>query len=180
MLPAVFHKKWSLFFSLIIAALCLQVCLSVKGPAVENTLIQNKKPHISLKNRLSASRLYRKGLYYFREHNYRQAISYYLQSLELEPDRPHRLRELAVAYLRFGAVEQNHRAFKLARINLVRAVELEPGFAGNYLYLGDCYLKLDDRHHALEMYRKCLEVGPRSRFAPIARQMINILDDISN
>ena len=102
---------------------------------------------------MNARELYRKGLEHLDKGEIDPAHELFSKALELEPDHPEIIGDMAVVYF-------HQRRYELAIIFLNRAQELDPH--NGYRYSSRAYVKdkLGDVEGAIADYKKAVEIDP--------------------
>jgi Tfp pilus assembly protein PilF len=109
------------------------------------------------------------GLAYYHKGAYRRAESYYLKSLEIEPNFVLALRGLGKTYM---ASNDNSAAIS----SFEKAIQHAPDYTELYLDLGAAYQRAGAYQKALFAYRKVLTLAPESSLAEIAEKEIKKIE----
>ena len=102
---------------------------------------------------LSKADYVRQGLVYAEQGDYGQAITYYDQAIELDPD-------YADAYFYQGLAYSNLGDHKQAIADYTKAIELDPNYAKAYNNRGVAYYYQGDYEQAIADYSKAIELDP--------------------
>ena len=94
------------------------------------------------------------GSHYLRIKNYREALTYFRQALELNKDEPLIWYSLGYAH---GQLDENAQAVPF----LQKAIELKPNYADAWYNLGSVFFKLNRFADAVDAYRKTVEFNPK-------------------
>jgi tetratricopeptide (TPR) repeat protein len=124
--------------------------------------LMNKKIHyfskaVELDPGLSAAFLNR-GLLYFYQEKYTEAIRDYQRVIELEPHE-------AEPYLRLGAAQMRDGIYDEAVRSLTLAIELDPKLASAYSHRAETYRLMGRIHEAIEDSTTALRLGRREHAA---------------
>ncbi len=90
---------------------------------------------------------------YVNEKQFDKAIEAYEKALQIDPQSPVLLTELALIYLRQGNIDS---ALKLAEQSILSA----PDYAPSYLLLGQLYASTGQIGPAVKAYRRVIELNP--------------------
>jgi tetratricopeptide (TPR) repeat protein len=109
--------------------------------------------------REEAGRLAARATKWASEGNYKKAIGIYKRVLELQPSFHAARRDLAMAYIELGDVEN-------AANHLIEVLRLEPKDAWSWVVLGNLYIReKDDLETGEKFLRKALEIKPNDAWA---------------
>lgn len=111
------------------------------------------------------------GLAYYHKGAYRRAESFYLKSLEIEPNFVLALRGLGKTYM---ALNDNPAAIS----SFEKAIQHAPEYTELYLDLGAVYQRSGEYQKAVFAYRKILELAPGSSLAEIAEKEIKKIEGV--
>ena len=109
--------------------------------------------------REEAARLAARAMKHASEGNYKKAIDIYKRVLELQPSFHSARRDLAMAYMEIGDVEN-------ATNHLIEVLRLEPKNAWSWVVLGNLYIREKaDLETGEKFLRKALEIKPDDAWA---------------
>ncbi len=116
-------------------------------------------PEESTTNQTEAARLAERAGKRAAEGNYEKAIGILKRALELQPTLNTARRDLAMAYVEIGDVEN-------ATNHLIEVLRLNPGDAWNWVVLANLYFqKKNDKETGEKFLRKALELAPNDAWA---------------
>ena len=111
-------------------------------------------PEEADKKREEAARLAARAVKRASEGNYKKAIGIYKRALELQPSFHDARRDLAMAYMEIGDVEN-------ATNHLIEVLRLDPKDAWSWVVLGNLYIReKGDLETGEKFLRKALEIKP--------------------
>jgi predicted amidophosphoribosyltransferase len=117
------------------------------------------------------ARLNEAGTAAYEREDYQEAVRLFREAAEADPQNAGYWTNLGVAH---GAVGDDLQAFNAYR----RAVELDPGEASAYLFMGQLYLERERYSEARESWEKLIQVAPDSEEAEEARENLRNLDKV--
>jgi predicted amidophosphoribosyltransferase len=103
--------------------------------------------------------------------SYREAVRLFREAVEAAPDNASYWTNLGVSY---AQLDDDLQAFAAYR----RAVELNPGETGAYLYMAELYMERERTEEARELWEKVIQIAPDSEEAEEARQNLRSADDV--
>jgi Tfp pilus assembly protein PilF len=126
---------------------------------IEGEVVTIELPETTAPNAAAASQLYERAGKRAREGQYRKAVDIYRRVLELDPSLLTARRDLAMAYVELGEVEE-------AKNHLIEVLRLDPKDCWSWVVLANLYSKYDnDFVTAEKFYRRALEVTPTDPWA---------------
>jgi tetratricopeptide (TPR) repeat protein len=126
---------------------------------VEGDEVVIQYPKESTTNQTEAARLAERAGKRAAEGNYEKAIGILKRALELQPTLNTARRDLAMAYVEIGDVEN-------ATNHLIEVLRLNPGDAWNWVVLANLYIqKKNDKETGEKFLRKALELAPNDAWA---------------
>ncbi len=138
------------------------------------------KPYLNLSTQLptlkeiisqakSSERYYLfKGNEAYLQKNYSQAIDYFNQAIQLNPN-------LAVAYTKRGNVYYELGNLNQALQDYNKAIQLDPNYAGAYTNRGLVYYELGNLNQALQDHNKAIQLDPNLAAAYTNRGLVYVI-----
>ena len=112
--------------------------------------------------------LYNSGWAYYNKKDYQQALSKYQQALQRDPRtiwRPRIEKNIGLIYLAQSNLSEAIRYFKTA-------AELAPSLDDAQLFLGESYLKINDKANAKKAFLAVIKYSPQSAYGKKAKEYL--------
>jgi type IV pilus assembly protein PilF len=112
--------------------------------------------------------LYNSGWAYYNKKDYKQALIKYQQALQRDPKtvlRPQIEKNIGLIYLAQSDLSEAIRHFKAA-------VELTPSLYDAHLFLGEIYLKINDKKNAKKAFQAVIKYSPESAYGKKATEYL--------
>ena len=112
--------------------------------------------------------LYNSGWAYYNKKNYQQALMQYQQALQKDSRtilRPQIEKNIGLIYLAQSNLLDAIRQFKTA-------VELSPSLYDAQLFLGESYLKINDKNNAQKAFQAVVKYSPQSAYGKKAKEYL--------
>ena len=112
--------------------------------------------------------LYNSGWAYYNKKDYQQALIKYQRALNLDPKtilRPQIEKNIGLIYL-----DQSNLLEAIRHFNM--AVELSPSLYDAQLFLGESYLKIQDKANAKKAFQAVIKYSPESAFGKKAKEYL--------
>lgn len=110
--------------------------------------------------------IFDKGVNHFNRDLYNEAIAYFTEVLEMDPDHPDALYYRAVA-------RANNEEFDRAASDFTKALEKDPYDADIYIGRGQAWESMGRLKHSLADFKKALSIDPGN---PDYRKLVNDLE----
>ncbi|MFA4916616.1 MAG: tetratricopeptide repeat protein [Syntrophales bacterium] len=111
------------------------------------------------------------GWVYYKKGDYQKALSKYEEAIVREPNTP----ILPLIEKNMGMVSFACGDMYSALKHLKKSLELAPSLAESHYWLGECYIKLNNREEAKSEFRAVIELAPESEYGLKARNSLNAI-----
>ncbi|MBN1474938.1 MAG: tetratricopeptide repeat protein [Syntrophaceae bacterium] len=116
--------------------------------------------------------LYNAAWAYYSKKDYKKALNYNIRALQREPEtilRPQIKKNMGLIYF-------DQHDFINAIYYFKQSTDLNPNLYDSYFFLGESYLKINDKTNARKVFQKVVDLAPQSAFGQKASAYLHTLN----